>query len=85
MGIDIEDKSCKNSSLFDLTVITDVALDSFSTYGHDDIVKDGKIINDETVEVLVKQAVSQAEAGADIVAPSEVLILLSSELSMSVR
>lgn len=85
MGIDIEDKSCKNSSLFDLTVIMDVALDPFSTYGHDDIVKDGKIINDETVEVLVKQAVSQAEAGADIVAPSEVLILLSSELSMSVR
>ena len=85
MGLDIEDKSCKNSSLFDLTVIMDVALDPFSTYGHDDIVKDGKIINDETVEVLVKQAVSQAEAGADIVAPSEVLILLSSELSMSVR
>ena len=57
----------------DLTVITDVALDPFSTYGHDGIVKDGKILNDETVEVLVKQAVSQAEAGADIVAPSDMM------------
>ncbi|MGK7885554.1 MAG: porphobilinogen synthase [Crocosphaera sp.] len=56
-----------------LTVITDVALDPFSTYGHDGIVKDGKILNDETVEVLVKQAVSQAEAGADIVAPSDMM------------
>jgi porphobilinogen synthase len=55
----------------EITVITDVALDPFSTYGHDGIVKDGKILNDETVEVLVKQAVSQAEAGADMVAPSE--------------
>jgi porphobilinogen synthase len=57
----------------DLTVITDVALDPFSTYGHDGIVKDGKILNDETVEVLVKQAVSQAKAGADIVAPSDMM------------
>ena len=57
----------------DLTVITDVALDPFSTYGHDGIVKDGKILNDETVEVLVKQAVSQAIAGADIVAPSDMI------------
>ena len=45
----------------------------FSTYGHDGIVKDGIILNDETVEVLVKQAVSQAEAGADIVAPSDMM------------
>ena len=57
----------------DLTVITDVALDPFSTYGHDGIVKDGKILNDETVEVLVKQAVSQAVAEADIVAPSDMM------------
>ncbi len=56
-----------------ITVITDVALDPFSTYGHDGIVKDGKILNDETVEVLVKQAVSQAKAGADIVAPSDMM------------
>jgi porphobilinogen synthase len=57
----------------EITVITDIALDPFSTYGHDGIVKDGKILNDETVEVLVKQAVSQAEAGADIVAPSDMM------------
>ena len=56
-----------------ITVITDVALDPFSIYGHDGIVKDGKILNDETVEVLVKMAVSQAEAGADIVAPSDMM------------
>jgi porphobilinogen synthase len=57
----------------EITVITDVALDPFSIYGHDGIVEDGKILNDETVEVLVKQAVSQAEAGADIVAPSDMM------------
>lgn len=57
----------------EITVITDVALDPFSTYGHDGIVEDGKILNDETVEVLVKQAVSQATAGADIVAPSDMM------------
>jgi porphobilinogen synthase len=57
----------------EITVITDVALDPFSTYGHDGIVKDDKILNDETVEVLVKQAVSQAEAGADLVAPSDMM------------
>ena len=45
----------------EITVITDVALDPFSTYGHDGIVEDGKILNDETVEVLVKQAISQID------------------------
>ena len=57
----------------EVIVITDVALDPFSSYGHDGIVKDGEILNDETVEVLVKQAVSQAEAGADMVAPSDMM------------
>ncbi|MEL4894275.1 porphobilinogen synthase [Crocosphaera sp. Alani8] len=57
----------------EITVITDVALDPFSTYGHDGIVEDGIILNDETVEVLVKQSISQAEAGADIVAPSDMM------------
>ena len=56
-----------------ITVITDVALDPFSIHGHDGIVKDGKILNDETVEVLVKMAVSQAEAGADLIAPSDMM------------
>lgn len=58
----------------EIVVITDVALDPFSTQGHDGIVgENGEILNDETVEVLVKQAVSQAEAGADMVAPSDMM------------
>ncbi|MEO0946937.1 MAG: porphobilinogen synthase [Cyanobacteria bacterium J06641_5] len=57
----------------DIVVITDVALDPFSSDGHDGIVRDGIILNDESVEVLVQMAVSQAEAGADIVAPSDMM------------
>ncbi|MBP0018487.1 MAG: porphobilinogen synthase [Cyanobacteria bacterium SBLK] len=57
----------------EIVVITDVALDPFSSEGHDGIVEDGVILNDETVEVLVKMSVSQAEAGADIVAPSDMM------------
>ena len=56
-----------------ITVITDIALDPYSIYGHDGIVKDGEILNDETVEALVKMALSHAEAGADIVAPSDMM------------
>lgn len=56
-----------------LTVITDVALDPYSPYGHDGIVKNGEILNDETVEILVKMALSHAQAGADIVAPSDMM------------
>ncbi|MEB3336535.1 MAG: porphobilinogen synthase [Leptolyngbyaceae bacterium] len=57
----------------DLVIITDVALDPYSSEGHDGIVQDGKILNDETVAVLVKQALVQAEAGADFVAPSDMM------------
>jgi porphobilinogen synthase len=53
--------------------MTDVALDPYSSYGHDGIVKDGKIVNDETVEALVKMSVSHAVAGADMVAPSDMM------------
>ncbi len=56
-----------------MLVITDVALDPYSSQGHDGIVKDGQILNDETVAVLVKQALMQAEAGADVVAPSDMM------------
>lgn len=56
-----------------LMVITDVALDPYSPYGHDGIVENGQILNDETVEVLVKMALSHAEAGADLVAPSDMM------------
>lgn len=58
----------------DLGVITDVALDPFTTHGQDGLIdENGYVLNDETVEVLIKQAVSHAEAGADIVAPSDMM------------
>jgi porphobilinogen synthase len=56
-----------------LVVITDVALDPYSSEGHDGVVQDQHILNDETVAVLVQQAVMQAAAGADIVAPSDMM------------
>ena len=57
----------------DLVVMTDVALDPYNADGHDGLVVDGEIVNDATVEVLCRQAVCQAEAGADIVAPSDMM------------
>lgn len=58
----------------ELGIITDVALDPFTTHGQDGLIDDtGYVLNDETVEVLVKQAVSHAQAGADIVAPSDMM------------
>ena len=57
----------------EMCVMTDVALDPFSSYGHDGIVQDGQIVNDETVEVLAKMSVTHAEAGADFVAPSDMM------------
>ncbi len=57
----------------ELVLCTDVALDPYSCDGHDGIVKDGRILNDETVAVLVKQAITQADAGADIIAPSDMM------------
>jgi porphobilinogen synthase len=57
----------------DLVVMTDVALDPYSSYGHDGIVEDDEIINDESAELLAKMAVSHAEAGADFVAPSDMM------------
>lgn len=56
-----------------MVVMTDVALDPFSSYGHDGIVEDGEIVNDATVEVLAKMSVSHARAGADFVAPSDMM------------
>ena len=61
-------------ALPELGVITDVALDPFTTHGQDGLIDaDGYVMNDETVEVLVKQALSHAEAGADVVAPSDMM------------
>lgn len=56
-----------------LVVITDVALDPYSSDGHDGVVRDGEILNDESVEVLCKQALCHARAGADIVSPSDMM------------
>jgi porphobilinogen synthase len=57
----------------DMLVMTDVALDPYSIYGHDGIVRDNEILNDETVEALVKMSLSHAAAGADFVAPSDMM------------
>ena len=57
----------------ELVVMTDVALDPYSSYGHDGIVEEGQILNDESAELLAKMAVSHAEAGADFVAPSDMM------------
>ena len=57
----------------ELLVITDVALDPYSSDGHDGLVRDGLIVNDETLPLLAAMAVAQAEAGADVVAPSDMM------------
>ena len=56
-----------------LGVLCDVALDPFTSHGHDGLIEDGKILNDATVAVLVRQALVQAEAGCDIIAPSDMM------------
>lgn len=56
-----------------LGVLCDVALDPFTSHGHDGLIEDGKILNDETVAVLVRQALVQAEAGCDVIAPSDMM------------
>ena len=60
-------------SVPEVAVIGDIAMDPYSSDGHDGIVRDGKILNDETLEVLGKMAVSQAQAGIDVVAPSDMM------------
>ncbi|CAO3353097.1 porphobilinogen synthase [Azospirillum palustre] len=57
----------------DVGILGDVALDPYTIHGHDGLLRDGYIQNDETVEVLIRQALSQAEAGVDIVAPSDMM------------
>ncbi|MEE8104151.1 MAG: porphobilinogen synthase [Planctomycetota bacterium] len=61
------------SAVPDLAVITDVAMDPYSSDGHDGLVQDGEILNDETLPILAEMAISQAEAGADLVAPSDMM------------
>jgi porphobilinogen synthase len=57
----------------DLGVLCDVALDPYTSHGHDGLVEDGKILNDATVAILVRQALVQAEAGCDVIAPSDMM------------
>ena len=57
----------------EMLVMTDVALDPYSSFGHDGIVENGEIVNDATVEVLAEMSVSHAQAGADFVAPSDMM------------
>ncbi|MCL4136269.1 UNVERIFIED_CONTAM: hypothetical protein GTU68_029205 [Idotea baltica] len=65
-------KEVKNS-VPDILIITDVAMDPYSSDGHDGVVKNGQILNDPTIEILSQMAVSQAKAGADIIAPSDMM------------
>jgi porphobilinogen synthase len=57
----------------DLGILCDVALDPFTSHGHDGLIQNGRILNDETVAVLVQQALVQAQAGCDIIAPSDMM------------
>jgi porphobilinogen synthase len=57
----------------DIGILCDVALDPYTSHGHDGLLREGVIINDETVAVLVKQALVEAESGADIIAPSDMM------------
>jgi porphobilinogen synthase len=57
----------------EMYVMTDVALDPYSSYGHDGIVENGEIVNDPTVEALAKMSIAHAEAGVDMVAPSDMM------------
>ena len=54
-------------------IMCDVALDPYTTHGHDGLLKSGKILNDETIEILIKQALIQAQAGCDVIAPSDMM------------
>lgn len=57
----------------DIAIVADVALDPYTSHGHDGVIEDGVVLNDETVEILRQQALVQAQAGADIIAPSDMM------------
>jgi porphobilinogen synthase len=57
----------------DIGIICDVALDPYTSHGQDGLVRDGVVVNDETIEVLCRQAVAQASAGCDVIAPSDMM------------
>lgn len=66
-------KAIKQAVADQIGVICDVALDPYSSHGQDGLVRDGYVVNDETVEALCKQSVVQAEAGCDVIAPSDMM------------
>ena len=66
-------RSLKQAFGNDVGLLADVALDPYSSHGQDGIVRDGYVVNDETLEILCRQAVVQAEAGCDIAAPSDMM------------
>ncbi len=61
------------SAIPDIGVISDVALDPYTSHGHDGLIINGDVINDETVDILSKQALVQAQAGSDVIAPSDMM------------
>ena len=65
-------KTVKNS-VPEMLVMTDVALDPYSAYGHDGVIADGKVINDDTTAILAEMGLSHAKAGADVLAPSDMM------------
>ena len=68
-GIRLIKKKYKNK----IGVMTDVALDPYTTHGHDGILKSGKILNDETIKILVNQSLLQAQMGSDVISPSDMM------------
>src|SRR5205085_10408193 len=57
----------------DIGILCDVALDPYTSHGHDGLLREGEILNDETVAVLVRQALCEADAGCDVIAPSDMM------------
>ena len=70
-GLAADEKA--NSSASPIGIICDVALDPYTSHGQDGLVVEGEVVNDESVEVLCKQAVTQADAGCDVIAPSDMM------------
>jgi porphobilinogen synthase len=73
-----ENLVCRTTNLIkkninNIGIITDVALDPYTNHGHDGLLKDNEILNDESIEILCKQAVIQAKSGSDIIAPSDMM------------
>lgn len=65
--------SAVKNSVPDIGIICDVALDPYTAHGHDGLVRDGIVVNDETIEMLCRQALVQAQAGCDVIAPSDMM------------